>query len=404
MEATFLLVAGFLFAWRLSKAKLEPDGGLFYLWAFLGAMPYRDHPAMKPPGIYVWHKIIVTLVGKNIRRAKFTHHMLLNLGSLIALYAWGLPAALTWLVLINAIHFSAFCGNAEAPCALFLMIALATPNPWAKVIAFSIACFFQHKVFPMGIILWPHIPQALVVLGLWMAGFAVFWKWKPEIARPVIRAMTIEPNRIRMGRMSARDWFKSQWLGNDTHWQGLGITILWGGLAIYNRPDPLFWLPCILYTLLTLTGKVWRPYYWTIFIPWIAIAIPNVLPLLLLISLAQLAWDSFYLQDIFFLAYRGLHEEVHLSEALGKRMRGKKFWVNGWFHSLYIYADCYPKYGAEIPGCHGGAWREWYSERNRRLKKDVPDWIIETGGRTDAVNVTSRVIQKIGPWKVYQMR
>jgi len=158
-----------------------------------------------------------------------------------------------------------------------------------------------------------------VVLGLWLAGFAGFWKWKPEIARPCLRAMTIESNRVRKGRKSAVAWFKAQWLGNNVYWQGLGIVILWGCLAIYNRPELLFWLPCILYTLLTLTGKTWRPYYWLPFVPWIAMAIPNLLPLLLLISFAQLAWDSFYIQSIFFLAYRGIRDEsiwavYHLSE------------------------------------------------------------------------------------------
>lgn len=417
MEATFLLVAGILFAWRLSKVRPEPDWSLLNLWGFTGAMPYRDHQAIKPPGTYVLNRLIVAFCatvipswGKDetrkadIRYVKFVYHTLINLGALVALYAWGLPAGLTYLVLMNAIHFSAFAGSAEAPATLFLVIALASPNPWIRVIAFSIACFFQHKLVPMGIILWPYVGETFCTLIAWVAGFAVFWKVYPEIAKPALRAMTVESNRMRKGRMSFRNWFKAQYLGNNTHWQGVGIAIIWIGLAAHNRPDLLFWLPCILYAALAFMGKVWRPYTWVPLIPWIAMAIPDALPLLLLISFAQLAWDSFYIQDIYLLAYSGLLNEVRWAEKIGDMLRGKKIWVNAWCHDIYIRANCFPRYGIELPDTVGDTYKEWRVERNKRLKEDPPDYIVVGMGQDQKVRIRTGRRQKVGTWSIYQMK
>ena len=403
-ESLFLLIAGTLFAWRLSKVRPEPDWADLNLWGFTGAMPYRDHAAIKPPGTYIWNRLIVALVGRSIERVKFTNLFLINLGALVALYAWGLPAGLTYLILMNAIHFSSFAGSAEAPATLFLVISLASPNPWVKVIAFSIACFFQHKLFPMGIILYPYVGQTLIVLSLWMVGFAGFWKWKPEIARAVLKSMTVESNRMRKGRIPLLQWFKQQYLGNDNHYQGVGIAILWGGLAVHNRPDILFWLPCILYSAFCLTGKVWRPYNWLPLVPWIAMAIPNALPLLLLISVAQLAWDCFYARDIYLLAYSGLFNEVRWAEQIGNMMKGKKIWVNGWCHDIYIRAECFPRYGIELPDTVGDTFKEWKVERNKRLLEDPPDYVIVGMGQDKSVRIKSSRKQKIGTWSIYQMR
>lgn len=403
IEAGFLLAASILLAWRMGKTLPEADWSLFNLFAFLGAAPYRDHQQVKPPGINILYWLLVRIVGKDIHRVRTAYHLLINLGCFIALYSWGFPAALVWLVLMNCAHYFCFSGNVEAPCAVLLTIVLASPNPWVKVIAFSLAMFFSLKVWPMGIILWPLISETITILTLWLLLFAVFAIRDFAYVKQMLFCIIIGSSRAAKRRMPIWEWMKRQYINNNCWYQAFGVTILFMGFSIWNRPEFLFWLPCLLYLGFCLTGNLFGVYHQLPFIPWIAMAFPNSLPLAFLLSLGLLGIQGFFLPNIYLVGYLSQKDLSYWTKETGLYMKGKDFWANTWAHGLYIYADVFPKYGIEYQvGCR--VFDEWEQERNRKLREDPPKYAIIGCGGDGRVKFKTDRGARMGVFTILQLR
>src|SRR5215210_5501221 len=62
-------------AWRYSRVPLGQDEGLWMLWGWTGAVPYRDHIDCKPPGIHLWLWMLARLTRRNITATRAITHL-----------------------------------------------------------------------------------------------------------------------------------------------------------------------------------------------------------------------------------------------------------------------------------------------------------------------------------------
>jgi len=127
-------------SYRYAKADIDPDWAYFNLTAFTGARYGRDFPDCKTPAIHLWYWLLAKIVGADIGRVRFAHHMLL--GSAAALVVGG-AGALALVVLLNSGWLLAFHGNVGQHPALFLAIALLAPSPWMASLFWLAAVFFE---------------------------------------------------------------------------------------------------------------------------------------------------------------------------------------------------------------------------------------------------------------------
>src|SRR5512147_2577943 len=130
-----LLLVCAWYAWRYSRAELDPDMTAFTLQAFTGARYGKDFADCKTPGIHWWFLLITKVVGKSVPRVKFANTFLVSLPSLAILYYTGnFWAGLAFIILVNSGWLIGFHGNVgQVPAGLFAM-ALIIPNPWISAV------------------------------------------------------------------------------------------------------------------------------------------------------------------------------------------------------------------------------------------------------------------------------
>ena len=296
-RALVLLVAlnGWI-AWRYSRVPLGQDEGLWMLWGWTGAVPYRDHIDCKPPGIQIWLWLLAKLTRRNIAATRAITHLAIGAFAVAATAITGeLAAGLLFTAIAQSSLLLAYHAWVEPLSAGFLLLALVSP-PWVAAGCLALAMLFNLKLGPPGLAIllihgwWLQLAAAaaiaVLILVSWRllrpAGFRAVWFGVVELPR----------------RMTARR--KSQGHPIVPHWTPYFSTPLLLmapalGAAIAADRHAVLWIPCALYMGLNLCGRVWRPYHWIPVAAFAAAAAPAAAPLILL---AEWCASGLYLGNV----------------------------------------------------------------------------------------------------------
>lgn len=379
-----LLLISVYTAWRYSKIEIDPDWALFNMANFTGSIYGRDFVDVKTPAIHVWFWLIGKVVGKSVPGVLFVHHLLMGLSSIpYYLMTGNFWAALAFAVLINSGFLLTFHGNVGQIPAVLMLYALTVQEPWTGAALFILAVLFEPKMilsFVAVLVMkeW-YLPTAVmasagVILLLILRYFRKEWfDW-------IWESSVLLPKQLQAARQ--RGLYLHKWMP----WFTAGVMVYivpWLGVSVTARPDWLFWLPALLYFALACYGKVIRPNHLIPLIPWIVIGISSSTPTLILILLfTDLAASGFYMGDIWYRFYQGLHASNIEAKEMGEWLKDKPgtLWVNHYHTAIHIWSGKPVMYGmteqAEI--------REFTDRRGQmkeKFRQNPPDWVVDSGLR-----------------------
>lgn len=348
---------------------------MFLLPAMTGAAYGRDFLDCKMPLVHWWFLAISKLVGRDVGRIRFVHHYLTSLpGLIVACFdPW---AGLTYIVLIQSGQLLAFHGNVGAvPAGLFLL-AMWCGVPWVGVVLIALAVAYEPKLAPSAALLavlspgW--LPLALSLAAVTGGGLYLLYRLRPVWWGYLWEANVTIPKRMvdrrKAGTIPAWPW----WTMN-----GFAALGPWLALAIFARPDVVYWLPAAAYLGLNLMGRVIRPNHLLPLVPWVALAGGGPVFALALLLADQLA-GGLYLGDIWYRFYWGLREANMEAREIGLYLRDKvgSVWVNSFHTAVYVYAGKPPVGGLteqmeikDVANERREAWRA-------AVKSNPPDWIV----------------------------
>lgn len=376
LSISLIVIAAFV-AWRYSKTEADPDIAMFTLAGFTGAWYGRDFVDCKSPLVHLWFYGITKMVGTDMARVKFAHHLLVGASSVIYYLIsgdyWG---ALAFTTLINSGWLFAFTGNVgQVPAALFL-IALAVQQPWIGCSLLVIAVLYEPKLlFSMAAMViwrgWYEPAFAWIGVGLLLAVFLFYYKrqWFDWL----IEANVIIPyrmNKVRPGLYEWSPWFTSH---------AMLYILPWVIAAVYANNNIWYWLPAVIYAVFISLGRVIRPHHLLPIVPWIAASGISPAWVLGLVCVDFLS-SGFYMGDIWTRFYRFFIDPARECKEVGELLANKSgmVWVSGMHTEVYTYAQKFPPYGlVEQIEINSVA-----TERRRMMieqfRHNPPDWVVET--------------------------
>jgi hypothetical protein len=402
--AELLLLAGLNLwvAWRYSRQPIGQDLGLWMLWGFTGARPYRDHVDCKPPGIHLWGWLLARVTGRRLALAQFLHHAAIG-GFAVAAYrlTGKLEAGLLFTALAQSAWLSSYLTWLEQISAGFLLLALLL-GPWGAAGCLALAVLFNLKLAPSAVVLltlrgW-WLPLAVLVLG----GLAVLavWRllWPRSFADVWYGAVTV-PRRMaaRRGR-GGRHFLVIPW--RDLRWDRdfavpLLLVVPAVVLVVQSRPGPVLLAVLGVYVAVNLQGRVWRAYHW-IPLAACAAAAPAGAGLVLL---AEWVSSCLYLGDLVRRTRPESADGLRTARAMGKRLRGVSgsLWVADLYTQIHVYAGKPPAYGlveqVEI--------RDVIPERREAAsQRPAADLVVLGPGSIPAAPRGYRVVLTEGPFTV----
>lgn len=340
-----LIVAGLnlWLAWRGSTVPLCMDEGLWLLWGFTGAVPYRDHVDCKPPGIHLWCWLLARATGRRPRLIKFLHLTAIGGFAVAATALTGrIEAGLLFTALAQSAWLQAQQAWVEPLSAGCLMLALLL-DPWLAALCVALAVAFNLKLAPSGIVL-------LVARGAWLplAGLAggglvalALWRlWWPNGLRATwYGAITVAR------RMAA--WRRERGQPILPTWSSYVATPLLlvapaVAAALWANPDPVLWATVATYVVVNLFGRTWRPYHW-IPLAVVAVAAP---PSAAFVLIADWLSNRGYLADASATTRDGVARRRYEVRALGRQLRALPgtLWLEDEHTQLYIYARKRPAF------------------------------------------------------------
>jgi len=393
-----LLSLAVYYAWRYSKTSIDPDWSIFNLPAFTGAWYGRDFVDCKSPLIYFWYYGIAKIVGVNIKRIRFAHHILISIPGIIV----GGWAGLAFIVLINSGWLFAFHGNVGQQPAGMLLLALSWHDPWLSTALVFLAIAFEPKLIVSLLIpilsgWWmPLIVGTAISLGI--AG--AIWKFYPTIW-----GWLVEANLVITKRMASLRWkaIKNNHEYSYAYMSGALYCLPWMILAIYTNPSWQYWLPAFAYLVLIVIGGVIYPNHLLILSPWIALALPwqGVAALLITDWTTSLAYTG----NIWKKFYPSLESGNAEAQIVGEYLKGKKgtLWANTLHTGVLIHA-CKPPFGGIAEQIE---IRENAPERRKLFKeawnKKPPDWVTVGPGELFHFNSNGYYLYyETGKSKIYR--
>lgn len=383
-----LLALTTFISWRLSRTEADPDWAMFNLAAFTGSWYGRDWADCKTPVIHTWYWLISRITGPNIARVKFVNHFLIGAAgaAFYALTGEFIPA-LIYTIMVNSGWMWAFHGNVSQIPAALLFMAMATTYPAGIALLVILAVLTDPKLLPTGVAF--LIIQAVPAQDILTAGITTGMVCMAAITMVMIAGKKFIPMQKIIGwiwegsvtiplRMSKNRGGLYPWM---PWWTAKAVLYIgpWLALAVWSKPDLVYWIPAILYLAVISSGQVIRQNHLLPLIPWIAGA---GIPPEFAIGLAGLDYFSagFYFGDLWLRFYRGFGESIQAAAAVGKYLKDVpgKLWVNGMHTEVYIYARRPIPYGLaeqiEI--------REVAHERRKlmqqRWKKEPAEIVVET--------------------------
>jgi hypothetical protein len=402
--AGLLLLAGLNLwvAWRYSRQPIGQDLGLWMLWGFTGARPYRDHVDCKPPGIHLWGWLLARVTGRRLALAQFLHHAAVGGFALAAYRLTGrLEAGLLFTALAQSAWLSSYLTWLEQISAGFLLLALLL-SPWSAALCLALAILFNLKLAPSAVLLlalrggW--LPLAVLVLGglavlavcrlLWPHGFADVW----------YGAVTV-PRRMaaRRSRGGLRFPAISRWIGgwNRDFAVPLLLVVPAMGIVIRSRPDPVLLVVLGVYIAVNLQGRVWRAYHW---IPLAACAAAAPAGSALVLA-AEWVASGLYLGDLVRRTRPESADGLRTARAVGERLRGisGSLWVADLYTQIHVYARKAPAYGlVEQVEIRDVIPERWETAEER----PAADLVVLGPGSVPAAPHGYRVVLTEGPFTV----
>lgn len=402
---TIVIAALALFySWRYSRTEIDPDWAMFNLWGFTGAVYGRDFLDCKMPLIHLWYLAIAKVVGRNVARVKFAHHVLISLPGVIV----GGWAGLVYVVFINSGALLAFHGNVGQPAAALIFLAMWLDQPVISALLAVLSVGFEPKLAPVSFLLSVVSGWGLqFFLAAALAGTAgVSLKWiKPEWWGRLWEANITITQRMTMLRrkmLQAKDLVIFPWYTQ----RGFVYALPWVTLGIVAAPDWVYWLPVLAYVALMFVGIVIRPNHLLVLAPWVALA---GMPPVTAIALVAADWLSsgLYLGDLWIRFYNGLHRPNIEARTAGEYLLEKpgRLWVNSYHSAVYVYAQKPPVYGLaeqiEIRESAPERREEW----RRQFKGDAPEWVVngpEPGWTFTGKAYEERARSQSGEFVVYR--
>lgn len=364
-------------AWQYSKLDVDPDWSMFNLAAFAGSWYGRDFVDCKSPSIHIWYWLIAKIVGVQIRKVVFTHHLIIGCFGSLLIYAvsgnfW---IALVYLVLVTSGFLLTFHGNVGQQPALFITLALVVDNPWIAMLLWWAALAFEPKLV-LAYLVWliGRFDQAIATVIVGGFGFlSVVMLYNNIVMRWLIEANLTIPGRMRKARVTIwKAVIDSVLIG-----QGLVYILPWVYFAVFAQPDWLYWLQPAMYIGLIYYGIAVRPNHLIPLIPWIAASGIQPIPTLCLAVIDFVASYGF-LGNIWGRFYNALGPMNYEARKVGEWLRHKDgtVYVNDLHSGVYVWARKPVQYGlaAQIE------IREVAKERVEnmlQLWKDKPaDWVV----------------------------
>jgi len=403
MTLIILLAISVFYAWRYSKAEIDPDFAAFNMQAFTGAKYGKDFADCKTPGIHWWFYAIAKIVGADAVRVRFTHHILISLpGLLISAYTGSIWGGLAFIVIVNSGWLYGFHGNIGQVPAGLLAISMLISNPILAPLFAWLATGFEPKLLLAFIFM-------AVVNGWW---WALFWVGITGLAGIALRIINkqwfdwiLESSVIVPARMQKHrtwdlypyvPWFMAQWMG---------FLLPWIMAGMWYKPDILYWIPPIIFIVGQLSGKVIRPNHVIPVAPWIALAGIDW-RIVLALCIIEAITSGLYFGDIWQRFYWGLMQANIVARQVGEWLRDKPgtIFVNHYHTAVYIYARKPPVHGLLV------LMEVWTAakERNEMAKKALvdnpPDWLV-IGEDHRAILIKSpiyKMVHKIGNTTIWQ--
>lgn len=341
-----LVALSLYYAWRYSIIDIDPDQAM-YMFESMGVGWYgKDYIDCKSPAIHIWFWIISKIVGRNIVRIRFTHYFLIGMSSLLVFWLTGsFLIALAFLVMVNSGWLWAFNGNVGQIPAVLVVVGLASGNDIVLSLLLLVAVFFEPKLIVAALIMavvglwWWYIPLAWLG-GVILFGLYNYWndvyRWLIEGNLAVPKAMT--KRRFELHKIKA--WMT--WPASVVYM----YILPWLFVAVYNKPDVIYWLPVLAYLVLIHIGLEVRPNHLLPIVGWIALALPDVTLVLALIA-ADWISGGFYWQWIWRRFYRQLADANAAAKLVGLKLKELQgtIWVNDMHSGVYLYAEKPVPYG-----------------------------------------------------------
>jgi hypothetical protein len=364
-------------AYNYSKQPPDPDWGYFHLQGFTGSKWGKDFEDIKSPLVH-WVNLVFTKVFgkyKTVSRVRFLEYFVYgSVGAVYFLATGNFGAALLYLVMVNTPWLWAFTGNVSQFPAAMIMLGFAFP-PLAPLF-WGFVVMYEPKM------ILPYMAMA-VIYGWWIATFIwgviavilvlYLWKFQKEYWGWCVEAFYTMPKDMDRKRKGLYSTWVTWWMANAM----LYISPIFV-LAVWYKPDILFWIPVIVYLLFIARGRVVRPHHVIQIIPWIAVAgIP--FPIVLLFVLVDFFASGFYLGDWWQRHYVSLRDAVYESKNAGLWLKDKpgSIYVFGMHSEVYVWAEKPVPYGF----CMQIEVRE-SSKRVRDLQREFrinpPNWVCET--------------------------
>lgn len=379
-----LLLISLFMAWRYSKIEIDPDWSLFNMANFTGSIYGRDFVDVKTPAIHVWFWLIGKLVGKSVPKVLFVHHFILGImGIPYYLMTGNFWAAMAYTVLINSGWILCFHGNVGQQPAVLILYALIIPDPWIACMLFVLAVLFEPKMllsFAAVIVFKEWYLQAAVISAGLIIILLMFRYIRKEWFDWIWESSVSLPRQLQVARQDGKVLHK--WMPWFTA-QGVLYIVPWLGASVIAKPDWQFWLPALLYFLFICYGRVIRPNHLIPLIPWIVLgmttsSITYSTTLIVILLITDLAASGFYMGDIWYRFYMGLHAPNIEAKEMGEWLKDKPgtLWVNGYHTAIHIWAQKPVMYSmteqAEI-----NTITDRRDAMVRKWKANPPDWVVD---------------------------
>ena len=377
-----LILLNAFVSWRYAIIDIEPDFAMYLLWGQTGAKYGKDFIDCKMPLVHLLLKGISVITKKNVAWTRAIFFFLTGLPSIIAYLITGnMGIALAFLVMIHSGWLLSFHGNVGDITAGLIFLALLIPNPWIFVILLVLATLYEPKMIiataPMILIRITSVWLPLVVVvAVCLIAIASIWYYKHDLWNWLIEGnwkITRRMQKYRKGLYPFMPYFTAS---------AFVYLLPWLLVAVWFKPDILFWLPALLFLILSFTGWVIRPNHLLPLVAWIAAAgIPPVYVYAL--SLTDFASSGFYLGNIWGRFYQGLRDAIKDSHAIGDFLKDKEgtLWVNCIHTEIYVWAGKKPQYGmTEQIELDKLSW-ERRPYMIKQQKAHPADWIVSQEGK-----------------------
>lgn len=398
-----LLLISAYHAWRYAQTDIDPDWSLFNMAAFTGSWYGRDFIDCKTPGVHLWYWGLAKLVGADIARVRFLHHLLLGLVSVpIYLLTGSFWDALIYAVLINAGWLWTFHGNVgQVPAALVTLALILPHQPWVAAPLVALAVAFEPKLLLPFVALvylynWWATSAVLVALALLLVYYLYsqqrqWWDWIWELSIEI-------PRRMTRRRVADKLYIWMPWFAAQGYLYVLPIL----GLAVYLKPDWRYWLPAVLYLGFIYLGMVVRPNHLIPLIPWI-VAVGWTPALALAVLGLDFLSSGLYLGNLWFRFYYGLWDDNVAARKVGAWLRDKpgRLWVNGYHTGVYIHARKPVPFGMTEQAEMNTICVERRTAMVAAFKQDPPEWVVQ--GTNPGLNFKQAGYARVAEYKNYSI-